>query len=168
MSSQIIYTRGCIVTLVAFVWLFSTVCFHMFPQTICPRGCIVTLVAFVWPLPIVCFQMFLQTAFQRKFQVTLVTSFGIFAFLFHGELDISLTFIWTILSQVFIHHQHTNKWCVLRNVSFKLQTNQDYLALEYKVWIRRKNESEIIQFFDISAIKCRDIYGKAPKNKRPF
>ena len=35
-------TRGCIVTLVAFVWLFSTVCFQMFPQIACTRGCIVT------------------------------------------------------------------------------------------------------------------------------
>ena len=37
---QIACQRGCIVTLVAFVWLFSTVCFQMFPQIVCTRGCI--------------------------------------------------------------------------------------------------------------------------------
>ena len=31
MSSQIPCTRGCIVTVVALVWFFSTVCFQMFP-----------------------------------------------------------------------------------------------------------------------------------------
>ena len=40
--------RGCITTLVAFVWLFSTVLFHMCPQTVCTRACIFALVAFVW------------------------------------------------------------------------------------------------------------------------
>ena len=30
------------VTLVTFVWLFSTVCFQMCPQITCPRRCIVT------------------------------------------------------------------------------------------------------------------------------
>ena len=37
-----------IVTLVAFVWLFSTVCFQMFLQIACLRRALVTLVAFVW------------------------------------------------------------------------------------------------------------------------
>ena len=37
--------RRCITTLVAFVWLFPTVCFQMYPQTVCPRGCKITLVA---------------------------------------------------------------------------------------------------------------------------
>ena len=31
--------RGCKVTLVAFVWLFSAVCFKMCPQSVCIRGC---------------------------------------------------------------------------------------------------------------------------------
>ena len=30
------------------VWFLSIVCFKMSPQTICPKGFIVTLVAFVW------------------------------------------------------------------------------------------------------------------------
>ena len=31
---------GCIITMVAFVWLFSAMCFQMFPQIACPGGCI--------------------------------------------------------------------------------------------------------------------------------
>ena len=42
-------SRG-IITLVAFIWFFSTVCFQMHHQIACMRGCILTLVAFVWPL----------------------------------------------------------------------------------------------------------------------
>ena len=37
--------RGCIVTLVAFIWPFSTVSFQMCPQSTCIRGCKHTLVA---------------------------------------------------------------------------------------------------------------------------
>ena len=40
--------RICKVTLVAFVWLFSTVRFQMCPQISCMRRGIVALVAFVW------------------------------------------------------------------------------------------------------------------------
>ena len=40
--------RGCILTLVAFVWLFSSVHFQMFSQIACPRKDIFTLVAFVY------------------------------------------------------------------------------------------------------------------------
>ena len=42
------FLGGCIVTLVAFVWLFSTVCNWMSPKFACLRGGIVALVAFVW------------------------------------------------------------------------------------------------------------------------
>ena len=83
---QIACQRGCIVTLVAFVWLFSTVCFQMFPQIVCTRGCIVTLqcdyasscaddlnalVAFVWLFSTVCSQMFPQIACMSGCIVTL-------------------------------------------------------------------------------------------------
>ena len=53
MFPQITCPKGCIITLVTFIWLFSTdndtdnVCFQMFPQIVYPRGCIVTYVAFV-------------------------------------------------------------------------------------------------------------------------
>ena len=48
---------GGIVTLVAFVRLFSTVCFQMSFQIACMRGSKVTLVAFVCFLPTMWFQM---------------------------------------------------------------------------------------------------------------
>ena len=48
MSLQIACLCGCKVTLVAFIWLFSKVCFQMSPQITRPRRCKVTLVAFVW------------------------------------------------------------------------------------------------------------------------
>ena len=48
MSAQHVCTRRCIVTLVAFVKLFSTVRFQMSPQHVCTRRGIVTLLAFVW------------------------------------------------------------------------------------------------------------------------
>ena len=40
-----------------FVWLFSAVCFQMFPQIACLRGCIIALVTFVWFFSTVYFQM---------------------------------------------------------------------------------------------------------------
>ena len=43
--------RGCKVTLVALVWLFSTVRFQMCPQMLCIGRCIVTLVAFIYNKP---------------------------------------------------------------------------------------------------------------------
>ena len=71
MSPQIACLWRCKVTLVAFVWFFSTVCFQMSPQFACPRGCIVTLVAFVWFFSTVGFQMGPQMACTRRGIVTL-------------------------------------------------------------------------------------------------
>ena len=49
MSSQRVCRRECVVTLVAFVWLFSTVCFQKSLQIACINWCKITLVAFfVW------------------------------------------------------------------------------------------------------------------------
>ena len=61
-----------IVTLLAFVWLFSTVRFQMSPQIACLWGCKVTLVAFVWLFSTVRFQMCSQMACTRRGIVTLV------------------------------------------------------------------------------------------------
>ena len=47
MFPQITCLIRCIITLVAFVWLFSTVCYQMPRQMACLRICIITLVAFV-------------------------------------------------------------------------------------------------------------------------
>ena len=73
MSPQIACLRGCKVTLIAFVWLFSTVFFQMSPQMACLRGCIITLVAFVWLFPTVYFHMKLQIAFVRGRVIKLFT-----------------------------------------------------------------------------------------------
>ena len=73
MSPQRTWVRTGKVTLVAFVWLFTTVRFQMFPQiTWMIRG-IVTLVAFVWLFSTVHLQMCPQLAWMRRYKGTLVT-----------------------------------------------------------------------------------------------
>ena len=56
------------------VWLFSTVCFQMSPQTVCTRRCIVTLVTIVLFFSTVCFQMSLQINCRRECRLTLAFS----------------------------------------------------------------------------------------------
>ena len=73
MCLQMACLRRGIVTLVAFVWLFSTVRFQMLPQMACTRRGIVTLVAFLWLFSTVRFQMYPQMAWIRRCIVTLVT-----------------------------------------------------------------------------------------------
>ena len=68
---QMVCPWGCIVTLVASIRLFSTVCFQMCPQIACPGGCKVTLVAFVRLFATVPFQMFPQIACMKRGIVTL-------------------------------------------------------------------------------------------------
>ena len=70
MCPQIARIRAGIVTLVAFFWFFSTVCFQMCPQSACVRGDIVTLVAFVWFFSTVRFQMFTERAWVSAGKVT--------------------------------------------------------------------------------------------------
>ena len=79
MSPQIVCMRRGIVTLVAFVWLFSTVCFQMCPQIACQRWGIVTLVASVWLFSAVGFQMCPQIACLRWGKVTLVAFVWLFS-----------------------------------------------------------------------------------------
>ena len=68
-----------IITLVAFVWLFSTVSFQMCPQSAGIWGCIVTLVAFVRLFSTVCFQMCPQMACLRGFIVAPVAFVWLFS-----------------------------------------------------------------------------------------
>ena len=79
MSTQRACLREDKVTLIAFVWLYSTVCFDMSPQIACVGGCIVTKVAFVWLFPTVRFQMPPHIACPRECRVTLVA----FVWFFH-------------------------------------------------------------------------------------
>ena len=79
MCLQIACSNGCIITLVAFVWLFSTVRFQMCPQCAWIRACIVALVAFVWLFSDMDFQMSLQVACIRGCIITLVAFVWIFS-----------------------------------------------------------------------------------------
>ena len=100
------------VALVAFVWLFSTVCFQMSPQIACPRRGIVTLVAFVWPFSAVRFQMTLQITCLKGNKVALVEFAWLFSTVsFHmcpqsvciNERIVTLVaFVW-LSSTVYLH-----------------------------------------------------------------
>ena len=72
MSPQMACLRGGIVTLVAFVKLFSTVPFHMCPQRTWMGACKVTLFAFLWLFATVCFQIHTHIACLRGCIITLV------------------------------------------------------------------------------------------------
>ena len=71
--------RWCIVTQPAFVGLFPSVCFHVCPQITCQRWCIFTLVAFVWLFSTVGFHMSPQFACFRGCKVTLVAFVWLFS-----------------------------------------------------------------------------------------
>ena len=55
MSSQIACKSGCVVALIAFVWLLPTMRFQVVPQVDCLNGCKITLAAFVSLFAAVCF-----------------------------------------------------------------------------------------------------------------
>ena len=75
MCFQTACPRGRIVTLLAFVWLFSTMHLRMCPQNVRIRWCIVTLFAFVWLFSTVYLQMNPQIAWIRWSISTLVALF---------------------------------------------------------------------------------------------
>ena len=79
MSPRITCLWGCKVTLVAFVWFFSTMRFQMCPQIACLRRGKVTLNAFVWRFSTVRFQMSSQIASIRWGIVTLVAFVWLFS-----------------------------------------------------------------------------------------
>ena len=96
MSPQITRLWKCKVTLTAFVRLFSAVPFQMLPQIACQRGCKVTLVAFVWLFPTVHFEMCRQIASQRRYIVSLfLENFHIHKGLFYPVLFPNCCFILT-------------------------------------------------------------------------
>ena len=102
MPPQIAFLRGCIATLVAFVWLFSTVCFQMGPQMACPAGCIVTQIAFVWLFSSVQFQMRLHMTCIRGFIVALI------AFVWFHEFVISILHTQVVILRSLFHLQSIN------------------------------------------------------------
>ena len=66
----------------AFVWLFSTVCFSTNLQRACLRGCKVTLVAFVCDSSSAYFQMNPQMTCKRRFIITLIAFVWLFSNIF--------------------------------------------------------------------------------------
>ena len=112
MNLQIVRLRRWIITLVAFVWLFSTVRFQMGPQITCPKGCIVTLVAFVWLFSVVHFKMTSQSAFHRGCILTFVAVVWFFSFFIcvsQGNIFIDPTEV--ITCKILIHHHQL--WIVV-------------------------------------------------------
>ena len=92
LSPQITCPKRCNITLVTFLWLFSTVrfscrlkllystvCFQMCPQFDCPCGCKVRFVAFVQPFSIMCFQMYFQITCPSRCKVTMATLAWLFS-----------------------------------------------------------------------------------------
>ena len=79
MCFQSVCMNGCIVTLAASVRLFSTVYFQMFTQTACLRGCIIALVTFVWFSSTVCFQIVTQTSGLQGSIIALVALIWFFS-----------------------------------------------------------------------------------------
>ena len=79
MYPRIACPRRGIITLVAFVWFFTTVNFQMCPQKICPWGRIFTSIAFVWLFSGVRFQTLPQIACLRRCTVTLVAFVRLFS-----------------------------------------------------------------------------------------
>ena len=122
MFPQISCLRRGIVTLIAFVWLFSTVNFHMCPQISWVRRGVVTLVAFVWLFSTVRFQMCLQIACQKRGIVVLIAFVWFSLFIIcvsQGNTNIDPTFTKVIICKILIHHQQSRIVvpCVLTVVS---------------------------------------------------
>ena len=76
MLPQIACLRRGIVTLVAFVWLFSTVNRQMFLKIASYNGGEIAMDAFVWIFSTVCCQMCPQTARLSRDEVTAVALLG--------------------------------------------------------------------------------------------
>ena len=112
MCSQMMCIGICIVTLVAFVWLFSTVRFQMSPQMACLRECRVTLLAFVWLFPTVYFQMCPQIACPRGCKVTLVAFVRLFST---------------------VHFQMSLVYCLCQTETMRI-ANQKRWQMKVKVW----------------------------------
>ena len=118
MYFEIVSLDACKVTLVAPVWLFSSVCFQMRPQMTCLRGCEFTLVAFVWLFSTMCSQMSFQSACIFSSIITLVALVILFSLICssHWNFFIGLALIQKILSKILIHYQQ----CFLSNSHFRL------------------------------------------------
>ena len=95
-----------IITFVAFVCFFSAVCYQMSPQIICLRTCVITLATFFWLFSAVCFQMSPQIVCPSGRKATLVALvFPLTCFCHsHGSFCFIIVFIWVKMLKILIHH----------------------------------------------------------------
>ena len=149
MFPQIACQRGCIVTLVAFIWFFSAVCFQMCPQMACLRGYIVTLIAFVWPFSTVCLHMCSQIVGSGRCKVTLVAIVWLVSIICLPNWNLPLScFNWFMLLKTLFHHLMLliAYECYLQCKScYKLTTNWT------KIWFRLKGQKlkvKVIHMFN--------------------
>ena len=139
------WIRGCIITLVAFVWLFSTMHYQMCFQMTSIRGCVFALVAFVLFFYAVCFQMNPQMACIRKCIFTLLAFiwFHAISCRFHKDFHACIIYTFVIIFRNLLHCRLGFAQCNHCNGCFKLkpiQTSEENLEL-------RKIESEVGESF---------------------
>ena len=112
MCPQIACIRGCKVTLVAFVWLFSIVCFQMCPQMACLWWCEVTLIAFIWIFSTLCFQICLK--FVGLFHFLFLECINLYKLPKRVNFHIAI-----FMGEIFIHH--FSRCVVPCSANFKLK-----------------------------------------------
>ena len=152
---QIACLRGCIITMVAFVWLYSTMNFQVSPQIACLRGCVITLVAFVWLFTKMCFQMSLQTSNIRWCKVTLIAFFWLLSitFHFHGNL-----YTWS--TQTFFVHHHKKWMLVLEQWSSFTEKKSWYHMIIYQADKNGKLIPEILRNLNKNLEFYHFLFGK--------
>ena len=108
MCLQIACIKGRIITLVAFVWLFSSVCLQVCFQVACLRGYIFALVAFVWLFSSVNLNVCFQVACSRGYILTLAaTDWSLSSPSFchsPGSFYIEVDFCRIIIFKIMIHN----------------------------------------------------------------
>ena len=140
--------RGCIITQVAFVWLFSTVRFQMCLQMAWLRWCIITQVAFVRFFSIVRFQMCLQIACVRG---GIITQVALFPPLYIDNPFAEILLHRILIFKILYHRQ--GKACPL----LRLVWNWENSLVKM---LSKKKESEI-GIYKIGIYKCKR--GRQPK-----
>ena len=148
---QITCQRWCIVTLVAFVWLFPTVHFQMSPQMACMRGCIITLVALVRLFSTVCFHMSPQMAFVGGLIIALVAFVKLYDIFstFHG--DFHILFAQCMISKSFFHF-HSQHSIVLLSKAASWYWGKPEVQEDIRSACKRESENDFKS--NILNIKC--------------
>ena len=141
--------RWCKVTLIAFVWLRSTMCCQMTLQITSIWGCKVTLAAFVKLFSTVCFQMYPQAACPRRCKDTLAAPVWLISICCPSHCNIGISFAWNTLCSISVHHHHTrsvvpcqscfqteNKSCQLLIEKTKMESGSHPSSGNQIIWLR--------------------------------